>query len=274
MNVPKITKIPMEILLQFVREMDLCTAVSFGLSSKFTHKVLKLAHPEPIGLMAKRVDTHIHPNDHSTQCYSNSSGELKLVCSHKSPPPGLDTLVKFLLDPTTYKRSIATEYQLTHDRGDGKWMFLKPDMFDDPNSVEMGAMGQELFNKYKDYGYFKQFDKEVDGQFRIPKRSYATATDRPSLIPTPFGINDNAWVAAVVKVMIDDMSNWERRGWWKKFWSTSHVFAGNEKRLEEAADKHEWKDIKVEDKQSAVNEYMARAARMFNACLATDTSTL
>ncbi|KAF8861202.1 hypothetical protein BDZ45DRAFT_776433 [Acephala macrosclerotiorum] len=262
----KITKLSTEVLLLCIREMDLCTAISFGLANRVTYKAMKLVHPKPIGLMAKRVDTHIYPHEHSDQCYSNTSGEERLVCTINKLPPVLDTLVNFLLDPTTFKHNFATEYRLTHDRGDGKWMFLKKS-----RTGKTGAKEQELFDRYQDYGYFKKFDKEVEGHVRIPKRSFSTATDRPSLIPNPFGIENKAWVAAVVEVMIDDMGNWGRRGWWKKFWSNCYVFADNEKQLEEAAVKHEWKDIKVEDKQSAINEYMARATRKYNACIATGT---
>ncbi|CZR56766.1 uncharacterized protein PAC_06655 [Phialocephala subalpina] len=67
----QLVDIPAEILAMIVTQMDLCTAVCFGLAHRTTYNAFKLVHPGPIHLDTMRPDAP--PVDHLRRCYAFST---------------------------------------------------------------------------------------------------------------------------------------------------------------------------------------------------------
>lgn len=252
---PQLIGIPPEILSMIVREVDLCTAVCFGLAHRTTYNALKLVHPGPIELATLRLNTPGPSAFHFPAL--QATWNFKCRCGTRIPVSS--TLAGILLLPDTFKYTdFSVNYRLMRNRGDCLWLFLKNHIYD--------TMEMCIYDRYRIYGHFKLFTSYVIPTSTIRPTLSGDVRHQPSLIPSPFGKTYEAWKEGIVEAIINDMKHWHsREGWWG-FWMEhtrifeenhqDNFFSENEKVLIEAADAHSWPEIDKNSKQARITAYM------------------
>ncbi|CZR56769.1 uncharacterized protein PAC_06658 [Phialocephala subalpina] len=269
--------IPVEILVMFMGQMDLVSAVCFGLACNATYKALKVKHTNPIDLMA----LHAHVQ-HDAFCRVGLAQNWTGACDcHGSPavrPVNL-TLAYYILLSTTFNTSKLAidsfDYRLSRNRGDHRWTFVNKRVFGDrsPDDDKVG-LEKVLHNRYKILAHFRSFDSYVmkGANIRLPYRSRSTPLrNKPSLIPSPSGLSYEDWTKAVIKAIVEDMDNWGgcREGWmafWKKQsrqFMESNLFRENEQALIKAGDDYVWPPMVDQNQVEITARMVARYLSIF-----------